>query len=86
MIINYDYSDEALQLLAELRQRSVQPLGGGPAACRMNLLLQGDGGPSCRPRRCSFPNIWRRPLVRYWRTRTEDPAFAAEVLALPLEV
>ena len=34
VIIDYDYGDEALQHPAELRQRSVQPLGSRAAAMR----------------------------------------------------
>jgi aminopeptidase N len=84
VIINYVYSDEALQHLLSFDRDPVNRWEAGQRLT-LKLLLQGIADyQNARPPR--FPDYLVDAFGRVLTDGLKDPAFAAEALALPLEV
>jgi aminopeptidase N len=84
VIIEHEYSDAALQ---HLRSHDSDPFNRWEAGQRlaMNVLLTGVAAERAG-RRVEFPESFSQACGRVLDDAAEDPAFAAEALALPLEV
>jgi aminopeptidase N len=84
VIINYDYSDDALQLLLGCDSDPFNRWDAGQQLV-MNLLLRGVADHRAgRPIR--FPEYLVRAFGRVLADGDQDPAFAAEALVLPAEL
>jgi aminopeptidase N len=84
VIVNYDYGEEALQLLLGCDSDPFNRWAAGQQLF-MNLLLRGvadhrDGRP------VQFPEYLAQAFGRVLADADRDPAFAAEALALPSEL
>ena len=84
MIINYAYSDDALRHLLSFDSDPVNRWEAGQRLA-LTLLLQGIADYQAA-RELRFPDVPGRCLWARSGRRANDPAFAAEALALPLEV
>ena len=84
MIINYPYSTDALQHLLSF---DTDPFNRWEAGQRLalTLLLQGITDYQAAREIC-FPDVLAEAFGHVLADGPKDPSFAAEVLALPLEV
>jgi aminopeptidase N len=84
VIVNYDYSDDALTLLLTA---DTDPFNRWEAGQRLALkLLLSAITDYCAGREVLFPNAFAEAMAQILKNAEADPAFAAEVLALPPEV